>query len=71
MEQEKESNRKLIPLTKWPEYHPWPPIGGLRYLVFNAASNGFDKVIRKIGGRMLIDETAFFKWVDEHDEVER
>ncbi len=33
---------RLIPLTKWNEHHPWPPIGGLRHLVFHEKSNGFD-----------------------------
>lgn len=58
---------RLIPLTQWPEYHPWPPLGGLRHLVFNAASNGFDKCIRRVGRRVLIDEAAFFTWVEEQD----
>lgn len=59
---------RLIPLTQWPEYHPWPPLGGLRHLVFNATSNGFDKCIRRVGRRVLIDEAAFFTWVDAQGE---
>jgi len=61
----REANRRLIPLTHWSEYHQWPPIGGLRHLVFNAKQNGFDRVIRKVGKRVLIDEQAFFEWVDQ------
>lgn len=53
---------KLIPLTKWNQYHPWPSIGGLRHLVANAKQKKFDKVIVRAGGRVLIDETAFFEW---------
>lgn len=56
---------KLIPLTRWNDYHPHPPIGGLRHLVFHAQSNGFDKVIRRVGSRILLDESAYFSWVDE------
>lgn len=55
---------RYIPLTEWPKYHSWPPIGGLRHLVFYADQNGFDKVIRRAGRRVLIDEQAFFGWVD-------
>ncbi|MBF0371705.1 MAG: hypothetical protein HQL52_19895 [Magnetococcales bacterium] len=55
-------NAPLIPLTKWPEHHPWPTIGGLRHLVFNAEKNGFDEVICRVGGRVLIDEGRFFQW---------
>lgn len=56
---------KLIPVTDWNKYQPWPPIGGLRHLIFNAHTNGFDKVIRRVGRRVLIDEAAFFEWVDD------
>ena len=55
---------KLIPLTQWPEHHTYPNIAGLRYLVFNANSNGFASCIKRIGKRILIDEAAYFAWVD-------
>jgi len=58
--------RRLIPVPRWSDYHPWPPIGGLRHLIFNAEFNGFDKVIRKVGRTVLIDEAEFFRWADEH-----
>ena len=56
--------RRLIPLTDWPKFHSYPPLGGLRHLVFHSKSNGFDAVIRRIGRRILIDEESFFAWVD-------
>jgi hypothetical protein len=56
--------KKFIPLTHWPQYHPYPNISGLRYLVFNAEKNGFASCIKRIGKRILIDEDAFFAWVD-------
>lgn len=59
-----ETNARLIPLTAWPNYHAWPPIGGLRHLVFHAESTGFNKVIRRIGRRVLVDEIAFFDWAN-------
>ena len=62
--QEPKSITRLIPVTDWDKHHPWPPIGGLRHLIFNEKSNGFDKVIRRIGRRVLIDEAAFFKWAN-------
>ncbi len=63
--------RKLIPVTSWPKYHSWPAVGGLRHFIFNASSNGFDKVIRRVGGRILIDEQEFFNWVDEQDQARK
>jgi hypothetical protein len=55
---------RLIPVTRWKEFHPWPSDGGLRHLVFNAKTNGFDKVVRRVGRRVLIDEDAFFDYAD-------
>ena len=59
--------RRFIPLTEWPKHHSWPPVGGLRHLVFYADQNGFDKVIRRAGRRVLIDEQAFFQWLEEQN----
>ena len=56
---------KLIPVTEWNHHHSWPPAGGLRHLIFHAASNGFNYCIRRVGRRVLIDERAFFEWVNE------
>lgn len=56
---------RLIPVTEWNQYHSWPPVGGLRHLIFNADQNGFERAIRRVGRRVLIDEAEFFAWVDE------
>ena len=64
----KETERKLIPVTQWNDHHAWPPQGGLRYLIFHADKNGFDKVIKRSGRRILIDEKAFFSWMDKQNE---
>lgn len=62
-----DNTRNLVPLTEWPNRHSWPSLGGLRHLVFNAGKNGFDAVIRRVAGRVLIDEAAFYAWADEQD----
>ena len=54
---------RLIPLTSWNKFHEWPPLGGLRHLVFHAKKTGFDQVIKRVGKRILLDEQAFFLWV--------
>lgn len=64
-----ENATKLIPVSDWDKHHPWPPIGGLRHLIFNSHTNGFDKVIRRIGRRVLIDEAAFFAWAEKTGAV--
>lgn len=58
----KSQTSRLIPVTLWPEHHAWPPLGGLRHLIFNAKTNGFNSCIVRIGRRVLIDEEAFFQW---------
>lgn len=56
---------RFLTIHDWTQQHPWPPQGGLRHLVFHAGTNGFAKVIRRVGRRVLIDEAAFFEWVDK------
>ena len=58
------AKRRLIPLTNWNNHHAYPPLGQLRALVFNSKTNGFDRCIRRVGKRILIDEQAYFFWVD-------
>lgn len=62
-----EDNQKnrFIPASKWNEHHPWPPLGGLRHLIFWRDINGFEKVLKRPNRVWLIDEKAFFKWVEE------
>lgn len=56
---------RLIPCTDWPKYHPWPSVAGLRWMIFNAKNTGFDKVIKRVSSRVLIDEQKFFEYVNE------
>ncbi len=55
---------RLIPVTQWKDYHPWPPIGGLRHLIFYEKTNGFNLCVVRLGRRVLIDEDKFFEWVN-------
>ena len=59
------SNAGWIPVTEWPKRRAWPPIGGLRHLIFHGEKNGFCKVVRRVGRRVLINESAFDAWVNE------
>jgi hypothetical protein len=62
---EETTKRRLIPLTRWNDYHPYPSVSALRAMVFHATTNGFDKVIRRVGKRILLDEAAWFQFVDQ------
>lgn len=59
---------RLIPLSHWSKYHPWPSVYALRNMLFYSKTNGFYKVVKRVGARVLIDEVEFFKWVDEMNE---
>ena len=53
---------RLIPVPRWNDFHVWPPIGGLRHLIFHETTNGFSECVVRIGRRVLIDEQKFFAW---------
>jgi len=61
---QEKKQRRLIPLTKWNQFHLWPTIGGLRHLVAFAQQKNFEQVLVRANGRVLIDEEAFFEWVN-------
>lgn len=63
-----EVKTRLIPLTKWNDFHPWPPIGGLRHLVFHERQNGFAPAFKRVGGRVLVDEVEFFAAVERQNK---
>jgi len=58
------NSTRLITEPDWNNYHPWPSQAGLRHLIFHAHENGIDQAIRRVGRRVLIDEAAFFDWID-------
>lgn len=59
---------RLIPCADWNKYHIYPTLSALRHLIFDAENNGFHKVIRRVGRKVLISEPDFFKWVEEQNE---
>lgn len=66
-----EAPPRLIPLSKWTEFHVWPTLSAMRHYVHNARKNGFRDfgVVRRVRRRVLIDEAAFFKWVTAQDDL--
>lgn len=44
--------------------HSWPTEHSIRWMMFNAEQNGFDKVVRRVGRRILIKEEEFYKWLE-------
>jgi hypothetical protein len=68
-EMQENENLKLIPVSKWNDFHPYPTVKAIRQLIFFKDENGFKKVLRKIGGRLYIVESEFFNWVQETGKI--
>lgn len=61
-----QSQNRFIPDTQWNKYLDWPSVPGLRHLIFYEHQNGFSKCIRRAGRRVLINEQAFFEWLQNN-----
>lgn len=51
---------RYIPIPKWPQYHPYPTVSGMRYLRFYPEL-GYASAFVKINKRILVDEQEFFR----------
>jgi hypothetical protein len=65
--QQKQLSNRLIPVSDWNKTHAWPPIGGLRHLVFHAETNGFKAAFKRVGRRVLVDELEFYAIIDRQN----
>lgn len=66
--QQQGARPRLIHIKKWNQFYDFPSLGMLRKLVFNEHTNGFNRVVRRIGRKVYINENEFFKWVDEQNK---
>jgi len=57
----------LITVSDWNKHHEWPPVGGMRHLIFNKSTNGFEAAFKKVGSRVLIDEAEFFRCIERNN----
>jgi len=56
---------RLLTVDQFSQEYPAFSQGSLRFLIFEAKTNGFDHVLVRIGRRVLLDETRFHEWVDK------
>ncbi len=59
-----DNGRNLLTVRQFSQKYPAFPEGGLRYNIFHADRNDFQRCLRRIGRKVLIDEQEFFGWVD-------
>jgi len=62
---------RYLTCAQWCREHSWPPMGGLRHLIFNAEKNGFKKVIVRVGRRVLLSEKKFLEFIEEKNQESR
>lgn len=67
MDVENTESRKLHTVRQLSERFPAFSQGGIRYLIFNGARNGFESCIRRVGRKILIDEQSFLEWLDRQN----
>lgn len=59
-----ETKPRLLTIAQFAAEHPAFSQSSLRHLIFAASTNGFTKVLRRIGKRkLLLDEQSFFEWI--------
>jgi hypothetical protein len=71
MSETNSNSPKLLTVNQFIKTHPFMTSGGLRALIFQSRFNDLDKkkVIKRIGRKILLDETAFFEWLSERNEA--
>ena len=60
---------RLFTVRQFSAKYPAFPEGGLRHMIFQAEAIGFDKVIRRVGRKILLCENSFFQWIDEQNQL--
>lgn len=63
----------FLTLKQFAKKHPSFTEGALRMVIFHASRNGLAryKAIARIGAKVLLSESRFFKWIEDHAETER
>ncbi len=59
----------LLTVKQFSEKHPAFPVGGLRFRIFHAKTNGLQNsgVIVRNGRRVLLNEERFFDWLESEN----
>jgi hypothetical protein len=61
-----EKTKQYLTVRKLVEKYSFVTSSSIRWYIFHGAQNGFNKCIRRLGRKILIDEQAFFAWVDSN-----
>lgn len=56
------AHARLMTVSAWSRYHPWPTAPAMRHYIRLARTNGLERAIHRVGRRVLIDEAEFLSW---------
>ena len=58
------SHKNYLTVKQMAAKHPAFSEASLRYHIFNETRNGLDKALIRVGKKILIDEDAFWAWLE-------
>jgi len=74
-----DERRELLSVAEFARRHPSLSQSSLRWLIYRSkprlgpngpeAGNGFDRVVRRIGRRVFLDEAEFWQWLDLNNSI--
>jgi len=62
------STPNFLTVRQFTEKHLWMTEGTLRKLLFYRRTNGFDRCVRYLGTRILLNEEEVLEWVNRQRE---
>lgn len=60
------TQKNFLTLKQWLAKYQAIPLGGIRHLIFTNKNNFNQRVVKKLGRKILLDEDAFLAYIDEH-----
>lgn len=61
-------NDEYVTVAQLAQRYPAFSEGSIRWMIFNANTNGFHKVIRRIGRKVVLNLTNFKKFLEENTQ---
>lgn len=62
-----EKIKKFLSVEQLAQRHPAFTASAIRHLIFSSRTNGFHKVIFRVGRKLVLEELAFEAWVSEQN----
>ena len=61
--------KSFLTMKQWLEKYQGIPKGGIRHLIFTNKDNFNNRVVKKLGRKILLDEEAFLDFINEHSKA--